>query len=635
MSSALLVCALGLSWLARLTPGRELESDPPPRFANPHELLPRHQPEFELLAQAVLGDLDGDGDLEALLAPDEPYPFGAAVLWRNLGEGHFEWVPGALDAALPDNHPVDLLDVEGDGDLDVRVGSRIFRNDGHGGLTLDPLAAGPAARAHVRAATDLGPGAAGDLDGDGDIDRLVFLWGSTPGAPKSRQALLLNDGHGNLVAASLLTAELAPLPNPAGSTLVDLDADGDLDVVLGDLNTRLHVYWNDGDGRFRRSPFYADTTYKILRELVPLDADGDGDLDVMTYGSLDGARIAWFEQSDGTFVYHHVSSPDDMSDLEVGDVDDDGDGDVLFSNEHFFHPSQLLLNDGAGTFSVAPDFPVVRGTLLDAQLLDLDHDGDLDALFAGPVSRLFHNGPAGWSEASATLPFVAARSLAASDLDADGDVDLLVADDHGAQSYRNDGTGLLVPGDPLGNGSQRNVALVDVDGDGDPDGLVSGFRSGTVAWENDGQGRLAPASWTVPFDFTRPPAFGDVDADGDLDALSLGELWFNLTRQVSWSTLPRPGRTLRLELSGEPDADWTLLVAPRKAEIPTPVGLWRLDPASTLVFASGQLDARGTARVALAVPKAACLVGRSAYWQGLFGNPVRLGNRETTFFSGL
>jgi hypothetical protein len=115
-----------------------------------------------------LGDLDGDGDLDALLAKsDQPQ-----AVWLNDGRGHFSPHPTTPSFGAGDSRDVVLGDLDGDGDLDAIVVNQngqpqtVWLNDGAGNLTAHPNS------------PDFGGGssqnvALGDLDGDGDLDAVV------------------------------------------------------------------------------------------------------------------------------------------------------------------------------------------------------------------------------------------------------------------------------------------------------------------------------------------------------------------------------------------------------------------------------------------------------------------------------
>jgi hypothetical protein len=306
---------------------------------------------------AVLGDLDHDGDLDVLT-----WAYGQAVqVWANDGHGTFsqQATIAALAQAL-EFEPV-LADLDGDGDLDLAA-SKVFLNQGGFQFTESEALATP------RLAVD--------VDGDGDWDLIESVTAQT-------MAVLKNDGHGRFTPAQMLQSSLTDLR--AG----DLDNDGDVDLVAitSLAQQQASVWLNDGSGNFTLSD--AGIGVDASRGLSLGDVDGDGDLDVFvaSWGAA-GARNppdrVWL--NDGTAHFSAGDAPLTGS-VQIAFADLDGDGDldavagqhVPYSSEKG-QPSQLLLNDGKGRFSLGG---LLGGANFQRVVLgDLDGDGDLDAVVA-------------------------------------------------------------------------------------------------------------------------------------------------------------------------------------------------------------------------------------------------------------
>src|SRR5262245_44285667 len=187
----------------------------------------------------ALGDVDGDGGLDAL-AGDQSGPPGAQNrLFLNDGSGMFSDATPQLPSILSQTWSIALGDVDGDGDLDGLVGnagqSALLRNEGSGVFT-DATTQLPALWA-LTIAVGLG-----DVDGDGDLD--AFL-GNSAYLTGAQNRLYLNDGSGVLADA---TSQLpAVLDSTQCVALGDLDGDGDLDIFVGNGDRLLR---NDGSGAF-------------------------------------------------------------------------------------------------------------------------------------------------------------------------------------------------------------------------------------------------------------------------------------------------------------------------------------------------------------------------------------------------
>jgi hypothetical protein len=113
-------------------------------------------------------------------------------------------------------------------------------------------------------------------------------------------------------------------------------------------------------------------------------------------------------------------------------------------------------------------------------------------------------------------------------------------------------------------------------------------------------------------------------------------LWFNLTRQLAWRTVPRIGKPLTLELHGPPRAAWVLALSPSIANLALPpLGVLRLDPQRLFVAGSGVLTPQGSGSLTWQVPAVPGLVGLAVHWQAVIGPPYELTNFETTTLTNL
>ena len=189
-----------------------------------------------LAPKVALGDLDGDGNLDAVIGTS----IGTSIL-LGAGGGTFRstfrssiWLQAS---GTPENAGVALGDVNGDGDVDILLGNdganQLLLNNGSGGFTLSTTFPGGSASTYAVAF--------GDVDGDGDVDILVGNNGTNE--------LLLNDGSGGFTLSTTF-------PGGSASTYAvafgDVDGDGDVDILLGNDGAN-ELLLNDGHGNFSAS----------------------------------------------------------------------------------------------------------------------------------------------------------------------------------------------------------------------------------------------------------------------------------------------------------------------------------------------------------------------------------------------
>jgi hypothetical protein len=332
-----------------------------------------------------------------------------------------------------------------------------------------------------------------DLDGDGDLDAVVANEGD------GAETVWLNGGDGVFAAHGSV-----PQFGAADSrdvALGDLDGDGDLDAVVANNNEAETVWLNDGTGAFSAHGSFGGGTDSS--QAVALgDLDGDGDLDAAVAGAFGVAETVWVNDGSGSFAPHPVQATFNGSqlfstDVVLGDLDGDGDLDAVVSSDSTGFGQAVWLNDGTGVFVAHPSVPEFGGSALEkaVELGDLDGDGDLDAVVAVlGVDTVWLNDGSGAFAAHPSRPTFGGGSstdLALGDLDGDGDLDAVVANwsDEAETLWLNDGSGALTAhtGKPaIGAEDSWGVALGDLDGDGDLDAVVANStdESETV-WLNE------------------------------------------------------------------------------------------------------------------------------------------------------
>ncbi|MFT4606111.1 MAG: sugar lactone lactonase YvrE, partial [Rhodothermales bacterium] len=343
-----------------------------------------------------LGDLDGDGDLDAFIIT-----VGADhTVWLNQG-GTQAGTPGAFLLAqtianLQEASEVALADLDGDGDLDAYLanaeagggvdrGNLVYLNNGSGSFSSTGTVYGPGDRTEGLAAAD--------FDGDGDID--VFAVNKAQGAGSPQAFLWLNDGSAGF------TPRAGSYSNGLGGAAGDIDQDGDPDLVIAEAGN-VRIYQNDGTGSFTQT----DSFNGIAASLGLADLNGDGSLDLVVGKVDDQANTVYLNNGTGTFspsgqTLCVITSGTNCSDAywtELGDVDADGDVDVVFGTTT--GGSEVWLNDGSAGFTLGQVF---GGTSNGLALGDIDGDGALDVVAAGSTTKAWINAAASTNAADTAV----------------------------------------------------------------------------------------------------------------------------------------------------------------------------------------------------------------------------------------
>ncbi|MHC5209295.1 MAG: FG-GAP-like repeat-containing protein [Planctomycetota bacterium] len=261
------------------------------------------------------------------------------------------------------------------------------------------------------------------------------------------------------------------------------------------------------------------------------DLDSDGDLDVILSEPVTTAGVVVY-LNDGTGSYAAPVTYDvgDWADATaVGDVDGDGDPDLVTVTKHFATSLVTLLNDGSGAFTVLPG--VTAGSLPeDVALGDLDGDGDLDAALSNwnvdSISFLYGDGAGGFG-GEVLIPTSGGNGFAVAlpDLDADGDLDPVMVSFGDVfpgggrlHVFYNPGNGVF--GAPVTQVIQLGAWAVDT-GDVDVDLMSTNRNTDTVSFFfNDGAGNLAPEVTAPVGSFPVDGHLADLDGDGDLDVVA-------------------------------------------------------------------------------------------------------------------
>lgn len=434
-------------------------------------------------------DLDGDLDFDFFFGNIG----GNLEFWENVGDRFFPsftyvtpWYDsvyafpgvGGQRSAGRAQHGfscIRFVDIDGDSDQDLFWGDinnfslYLFSNLGapdSSGLRINTESFLPSTTQGFNHATF------GDLDGDDDPDMIL---GIANLVDSNCLRLLINSGDSTspvFEEVSLNYIDQIDVGSDAIPAFGDLDADGDLDMLVGSLDGRLLFYRNTGSVSSpafeRESDRFAGITgagFNLAPELRDVDADGDLDLLI---GNLSG-RIQYWQNigSPQQFVASQVSvqyagiKVDQVATVRTADLNDDGLFDLVIGEWDFNGFANVLLYRNIGTVG-NPSFALQSSALLPRELRELcqpfvtDFNADvrLDLIVGTRKPGLpvyLNNSPAGVFPDSTTLRLQAivlpgsddGSRLApvVVDIDADGDDDLFTGEeDGGLNFYRASGT---------------------------------------------------------------------------------------------------------------------------------------------------------------------------------------------------
>ncbi|MGB5436829.1 MAG: FG-GAP-like repeat-containing protein, partial [Maribacter sp.] len=468
------------------------------------EIIKKQFPEFPKEAIEYY-----DSTLDNLRIPDTEIALTSFMIFHNYlkvtfpYQGGIKELKGSQGALV--GLPLITYDLQHSSlkDEDTSILEVIIFTDATSAVGLDAVPAFPAQSnlekqyiTHVTSA---------DYDSDGDLDIYV---GSYNYEKETYEHFLFNNDL-SLFWDISMDVGITHTGKESSAVFADYDNDGFLDLYIVKEGGNI-LYKNAGEGKFNDVTKEAllDSQRESSKALF-VDLDHDGDLDIFETGP--DSNYVYRNNGDGTFIEQAekmglAALGIKSNDAAFGDFDDDGDIDLLVTNENA--TNSLFSNQRQGLFKDISQDNLPhneKGSKLVA-VADWNNDGFLDLFLQGSDNRenngLLVNQGAGrfeWAEKNQEmfkdLNNITIYDTAFFDFDNDGFLDILVvgkskrANGRGILLYHNERDGRftnvsqLLPEDRKAG---EKIVLIDYDGDGDLDLLIAGVQGGVFLLRNDG-----------------------------------------------------------------------------------------------------------------------------------------------------
>jgi hypothetical protein len=341
----------------------------------------------------------------------------------------------------------------------------------------------------------------GDADGDGDLD--LYLAGFDPSYNSVGGLYLYEDG-----TYSLSTFSNLPILSLGVARWSDIDADGDLDVVLmgfdGASGTGvLDIYLNDS-GVF--TALNAGLYPGYMGDVAVVDFNNDSHLDIAMTGFGDAWETKLYKNNGDTTFTEMTSvslPPMNMGHIKFADYDNDGNQDFVLNGlnettDDYY--TVIYKNNGDETFTEETGIELMQRWIGDMDWGDFNNDGNIDLVISGTGGEsgmerntvvYKNNGDGSFTNINATIMGVSHSALAWEDFDNDGLLDLLVLGtfttpgegNYIREIYKNNGDETFSPSTytELSTCYYGDADTGDIDGDGKIDIVITGFDQSDVA----------------------------------------------------------------------------------------------------------------------------------------------------------
>lgn len=331
----------------------------------------------------------------------------------------------------------------------------------------------------------------------------------------------------------------------------DINKDNRLDLVAGSGSKGVRWYRNNNNKTFTMNGVEGD--FFGIWTVSAFDIDSDGDVDIAASSTaLD--IVAWWERTSSGYVKHVADNiSQDPESFFVADLDGDGDGDFLVGG---WESNEMIWVENQDTAFVRHILDASFKNVHSVYAAHLNNDSRIDIVASGSNKTLYwiNNGSGAFTKR--TFDNIGAWSIFPVDLDSDGRIDVVRSNriTRGIEWFRNKGDGNFSAANiidtqfaagmsPAPDTTEIwSVAAGDLDGDGDTDVVAALYpkfnpnSNGYVcAWLNDGNQQFTEFVVDSLVKGPRSVAVGDFDRDGDNDiaaAANTGVVWYELQMSV-------------------------------------------------------------------------------------------------------